>query len=56
MTSPTLPTFIPTARRTYAFTQHRKKRSIKRAAFLDSLLLFIFFTTFFAIITVAAFS
>lgn len=59
MTSPTLPACIPTAqqlRRVRTRRQRQQLRSIRRKQFHDAVILFVFFTFFFAIITVAAFS
>lgn len=56
MTTPILPTFIPSARRTHANTQRNLRRYARRKAFIDNLILFAFFTFVFAVITVALFS
>ena len=56
MTSPTLPTFIPAARRSHALTQRRRRRHARRKELFANLLLFAFFTWFFAIAVIAAFS
>jgi hypothetical protein len=59
VTSPALPACIPTAAQQQRLNRRQKRRrtlSIRRTQLLENLILFAFFTLFFAIITVAAFS
>lgn len=59
MTSPALPGWVPTSqqlRRSRIRRQRQQLRSYRRKQFYDSLILFGFFTFFFAIITIAVFS
>lgn len=56
MTLPTLPAFIPTARRRHALQLRAQRRRARRKEALEYCILFAFFTIFFAIATIAAFS
>jgi hypothetical protein len=60
MTSPTLPACIPTAAQTNRIArrriQHRRAQALRRKQLHEAILLFVFFTIFFAIVTIAAFS
>lgn len=56
MTSPTLPHFLPTPRRLYAQNLRTKRRRQRRKEAIEYCILFAFFTFFFAIAIIAAFS
>lgn len=56
MTSPSLPTFVPTTRRIHAAQLRAQRRRARRKEAIEYILLFAFFTIFFAIATIAAFS
>lgn len=59
MTAPTLPAFIPSARQRnrQRLTQlQRLRRHARRKELIEYCILFAFFTFFFAIATIAAFS
>lgn len=60
MTSPTLPACIPSAGQANRIArrriQHRRAQLLRRKQLHEAILLFVFFTLFFACITVAAFS
>ena len=60
MNSPTLPTCIPTAAQTNRIARlritRRRAQLLRRKQLHEAILLFVFFTLFFAFITIAAFS
>lgn len=60
MTSPTLPTCIPTAAQANRIARlritRRRAQLLRRKQLHESILLFVFFTVLFAAFTIAAFS